>query len=148
MKTPKHDTEHIVGLWMQTAKLLRHKIFCDNKSLHSNPQQIYALFVVNEFEGLTMKDLATRLGITSPSATSLVNRLVKVKWVKRVSDPHNRKLVRLHTAPVGKKVFTEKLREVSHSMHGVLSLLNKQDRTDFARVLTNLHAALSTESKH
>lgn len=148
MKVDSNNIAHITGLWMETGKLLRHRIFCDEKNINSNPQQLYALFIVHETDGLTMKDLATRLGITSPSATSLVNRLVKLKWVKRASDPKNRKLVRLHIAPTGKKVFGEKMREVSRGMGNVLSLLNKQDRSDFARVLTALHAVLSKESKH
>jgi DNA-binding MarR family transcriptional regulator len=92
-----------------------------------------------------MKELAGHLGITSPSATSLVNRLVKLKWVTRFSDPDNRKLVRLKTAPLGRAMQMKAMEKHVAMMRNILSYLPKSDQSSFARILTNLHAALSKE---
>lgn len=118
-----------------------------HKTVGINPQQMYATFTIFEHEGLTMKELAEYLGITSPSATSLVNRLVRMKWVSRLADPKNRKLVRLKLAPDGKKKLTTAMKTQSQAMGDVLSLLTVKDRTDFARILSNLHDALLADAK-
>ncbi|MSR86879.1 MarR family transcriptional regulator, partial [Candidatus Peribacteria bacterium] len=66
----------------------------------ANLLHIHSLFLISEQEGLTMKEIAKSLHITSPSATSLVNRLVDMKWVGREHDTENRKLVRLRLTPL------------------------------------------------
>jgi DNA-binding MarR family transcriptional regulator len=145
MPVKSDTTGDIVTLWMQTARLLKNRILDSGKKL-MNPQQMYAVFIIQEHDGLTMKELASHLCITSPSATSLVNTLVRLKWVTRSADPKNRKLVRLKVAQEGRKMVTARIKEQSIAMREVLNLLNKQDQENFARILTNLHKALSQEA--
>jgi DNA-binding MarR family transcriptional regulator len=135
-------TGDIVKLWMQTAKLLRKRVFFSAGKTAVNPQQQFALMIISEHDGITMNELARELGITSPSATSLVNRLVRVKWVSRVADPENRRLVRLKMALPGRTMMEAVLKERAKAMQEVLSLLSPRDRTDFARILFNLHHVL------
>lgn len=147
MAERKVTTGSVVTLWMRTARLIQNRIFCEGKLGTVNPQQMHALFVVSENDGLTMKELAGKLEITSPSATSLVNRLVRLKWVTRAADPKNRKLVRVRIAPEGTQFLKAKTEEVAGAMKNVLGLLNADDRHDFARILTNLHEALLRDAK-
>ena len=142
MPTVKDPTGEIVALWMQTAKVLGKRIFLQTGKSTVNHQQMHAMFVVGEHDGITMKELAQHLGITSPSATSLVNRLVRMKWVTRVTDPANRRLVRLTMAPSGKLVMQSAMKARAKAMHEVLSLLTSDDRKDFYRVMQHLHRAL------
>jgi len=139
------DTGGIVKLWFETGKLIRRKIFLTDKNDTVNPQQLFAVLIVKEHDGLTMKELAQHLGITSSSATSLVNRLVRMKWLVRKADPKNRKLVRLKVAPAGGIMLAAKIREKSKSMQRLLMLLEQEDINDFYRILKNLHSALSNE---
>ncbi len=146
MISSKDTTGEIATLWMKTGKLLHKRIFCFQNRPPINPQQIFAMFILSEHDRMTMKELAVHLGITSPSATSLVNRLVRIKWVIRMTDPLNRKLVRLRMAPAGKTAIQATMKMQSKAMKDVLLLLNPKDRTDFARVLTSLHDALLHDS--
>jgi DNA-binding MarR family transcriptional regulator len=138
-------TGEVVTLWMQTAKMLSKRILCQSDKKSVNPQQMYAMYIIGEHTGITMKELATQLGITSPSATSLVNRLVRMKWVSRSTDPHNRRLVRLQMASDGKKIMRLAMKEREKAMHDTLFLLTVEDRNDFARILRNLHSALTPQ---
>lgn len=140
-------TAEIVDLWMKTGRLMRGRFMTAAKKEKINPLQIHATYIIQHRDGITMKELADQLCITSPSATSLVNRLVKMKWVSRVADKGNRKLVRLTVAPSGKKMLSETMHKQGTVMHDILSLLSKDDQTSFARVLTKLHSALSHSSK-
>lgn len=137
------STGNIAALWMRTGKLIRNRVFCEGKIGSVNPQQMHALFVISEHDGLTMKELAHHLDITSPSATSLVNRLVRLAWVARTADPKNRKLVRIRIAPAGRAFLRAKTKEVEAAIGGILALLNKQDQKEFARILHHLHETLA-----
>ncbi len=139
-------TGEVVTLWMQTAKILGKRIFLKADKNIVNPQQMHALFIVSEHNGITMKELATFLGITSPSTTSLVNRLVRMKWVTRKMDPENRRLVRITMAAAGVKIMNSSMQLRSEAMREVLALLTPEDRKDFARVLRNLYKALTQHS--
>src|SRR5665213_2676417 len=105
--------DRIITLWMQITRLLHQRMVLLKKEKKSmlNPMQMHALIVIKEHEGLTMKELAQFLRITSPSATSFVNRLVRLKWVKRVSDLTNRKLVRLKLTDSGAKMIAIRMKE-------------------------------------
>lgn len=148
MSSSNDTTGEIATLWLKTGKLLHKRIFCFKDRPPVNPQQIFAMFIISEHDRMTMKELAVHLGITSPSATSLVNRLVRMKWVIRMTDPLNRKLVRLRMAPAGKTAILAAMKMQSKAMEDVLSLLNPKDRADFGRVLTSLHDALLQDSVH
>jgi DNA-binding MarR family transcriptional regulator len=142
MPTQEVTTGDVVKLWMQTAKLLGKRVFLSAGKNKVNPQQQFALLIIGERDGITMNELARELGITGPSATSLVNRLVRTKWVSRVADPDNRRLVRLKMAQPGREIMETVLKERAKAMHEVLSLLTSRDRSDFARILTHLHRVL------
>lgn len=144
MSTTKDHTSEIVTLWMQTAKILSKRILCQKDAKQLNPQQMYAMYIVGEYPGITMKELATHLGITSPSATSLVNRLVRTKWVLRSTDPNNRRLVRLQMASDGQKIMKLAMKNREKAMHDILLLLPAKDRDDFSRILRNLHFVLTS----
>ena len=92
-----------------------------------------------------MKEFAQFQHITSPSATSFINRLVRLKWVKRATDPDNRKLVRLHVTEEGRKVVMRRMKEHTIMMRDVFSLLTIEDQTSFARILANLKKALGAQ---
>lgn len=148
MPTSSTSTGNVVTLWMRTGKLIRNRLFRAGALTGVNPQQMHALFVIADHDGLTMKELADHLAITSPSATSLVNRLVRLKWVVRKTDPRNRRLVRVRIAAAGERFLRAKTEEVQTAMESVLSLLSENDRRDFARILANLQAALVRDADH
>ncbi len=144
------ESDHIgeiTELWMKTGRLMRGRFMAAAKKEKINPLQVHAIYIIQHHHGITMKQLADQLCITSPSATSLVNRLVKLKWVVRVADKNNRKLVRLNVAHAGKKMLSDTMHKQGTVMHDILSLLNRKDQASFAHVLTQLHSALSQSPK-
>lgn len=113
------------------------------KMSHMNPMQMHGLFIIAEHPNITMKELAEALHVTSPSATSFVDRLVKLKWVKRSADRKNRKLVRLSLKPAGTAALRTGMKQHSAMMHELFSLLSNHDQKQFERVLLNLKEALA-----
>jgi len=139
-------TDRLASLLMEVSRLLHKKMSCMTRDDKINPLQLHALVLIKEHEGMTMKQFADFLHITSPSATSFIERLVKLKWVKRAKDDSNRKLVRLQVTPFGNTIISTKLSEHTLAMRQSFSLLPQEDQKELVRILGHLQKALLTHS--
>lgn len=128
--------EHIIDLTMQVGRVFRRNVWQTPRgSKGPNMHQLHALVVIREHEGITMKEFADILKISRPSATSFINRLVRLKWVRRVSDPKNRKLVRLALTQPALSMIDKKMKERHTFLAGVLSALPSVDQRELVRIL-------------
>jgi DNA-binding MarR family transcriptional regulator len=143
--TNAKNQDAIIGLWMELMRLWKQRMAIQLHSKRIHPLHLFAAHIIEAHPNLTMKEFAEHLKITSPSATALVNRLVRLKWVMRKTDPHNRKLVRLHINASGSKTLHAHMSEHAKSMRRMLSWLSAKDQKDFARVLLTLKNALEKE---
>ncbi|TSC57258.1 MAG: MarR family transcriptional regulator [Candidatus Peregrinibacteria bacterium Greene0416_19] len=100
--------------------------------------QLHALFFIDQHPGVTMKEVAELLSVTSPSATSFIDRLVKLGWVERLQDERNRKLVRLRMTERGRSVVQEKMAEKRKSMRQLLEALSHVEQIQLRDILYHL----------
>ncbi len=105
-----------------------------------NLLHVHTLFLISEQRGMTMKELAQSLHVSSPSATSLVDRMVKMQWVARMHDEKNRKLVRLTLTPLGKRILKQKHDMRRNVLRHIFGLLTVAEQLQ----LTRLHEKLIT----
>lgn len=56
---------------------------------------------------VSMSEVSSRLGITKPAVTNLVDRLEEKKYLKRVPNTEDRRVILLEILPKGKKIITE-----------------------------------------
>ena len=54
-------------------------------------------------EGVTQQELAERLLVTKGNVCGVLDRLERLNWVQRRSDPEDRRTNRLYLTPTGKK---------------------------------------------
>jgi|GEM_PF-758808 len=136
---------NIIQLWMEISRLLRRNMLSKGKvaDVCMNPMQIHAMVIITEHPDVTMKEFAKHLHISSPSATSFVDRLVKLQLIERVADADNRKLVHLRVLAAGRTALDAAMKEHSIVMHDLFSLLSHDDQQVLERVLTNLKQALA-----
>lgn len=129
-----HPIDTLVQSVYELGRTLRQRmVSCDMGDLHMG--QIHALLFVQEREGITMKELAGLLRVTSPSATSFVDRLVKLGYVVRLQDPKNRRLVRLKISEAGTKMLREKMAERRKIFAEILSVLSDNDQKTLSAIL-------------
>ncbi len=141
-----HNTSaHIIQLWMDISRTLRRDLMTKGKaaSICMNPMQVHGMAIIAEHPSITMKEFATQLHISSPSATSFVDRLVKGQWVERVPNPDNRKLVHVRLTASGRATLASAMKEHSAVMHDLFSLLSPEDQSQLERVLVHLKEALA-----
>lgn len=56
-------------------------------------------------QGIRMTDLARHVVLSKSGLTTVVDRLEKRKWLKRVPDPNDRRATRIKLTAAGEKVF-------------------------------------------
>lgn len=63
--------------------------------------QLRVMFLMRSNPGVTAGELATRLAVTPPTISGIVDRLVKLDLVRREEDANDRRLVRNHLTSRG-----------------------------------------------
>jgi len=129
----------LLEMFQRTAHVIQRQV-CETDDVAEKLTivQIRTLDELNRRGQMTMADLAKYLGITPASATSLAERLVVSGWLKRETDPDDRRKVRI--------VIDEDKREVWKSMEQkrlqrismFLQALSDKEKEDFIRILESL----------
>ena len=85
-----------------------------------------------------MKDVANFLGITPPSATSLVDKLVQEKFLERQNDKTDRRKVLLLITKKGSLFIKKTYTEMNDIMQKTFRSLNDKDKKDLIRIYNKL----------
>ncbi|NOS67301.1 MAG: MarR family transcriptional regulator [Candidatus Peribacteraceae bacterium] len=144
MSPPKDSLDRLIDSTYDFGRIMRQLMMGSMGGRGENMLHVHALFLISEQEGLTMKDFAKSLHVSSPSATSLINRLVKMQWVGRMHDDKNRKLVRLRLTPLGKRVLREKNERRRDVLRHVFGFLTASEQLQLARLHEKLSGKLSS----
>jgi DNA-binding MarR family transcriptional regulator len=136
---PNDPVDRIMQSTFEMGRVFRQRMMGAEAASERGPGaanllQMHALLIVEEHKGITMKQLADALHVASPSATSLVNRLVKLRWIQRLQDPANRKLVRLKLTETGRTFLRRKHQRRRELMRELLAFLSSDERESLARL--------------
>jgi DNA-binding MarR family transcriptional regulator len=93
--------------------------------------QLRVMILMRENPGVTAGELATRLAVTPPTISGIVDRLVKLDLVRREDDESDRRLVRNHLTDAGEKACSRLERGVEVYTRRILVELNHEDLEAF-----------------
>lgn len=93
--------------------------------------QLRVLFLMRENPGVTAGELATRLGVTPPTISGIVDRLVKLGLVRREDDESDRRLVRNHLTDHGDSACSRLERGAEIFTRRILVEMNHADLEQF-----------------
>jgi MarR family transcriptional regulator, organic hydroperoxide resistance regulator len=136
--------EEIITLAYQIARQMRKEVggpLADKLREKISSYQIHALYTLTQ-RSATMGELAEEMNISLPSATSLVDRLVKSGWVERRPDPKDRRIIRLSITEHGDKLCQTMKQERYKEFKFLLDTMPPADVVALHRIFTNLHVAL------
>jgi len=71
------------------------------------PQQIHAVVTVRECEHVTIKQLAQKLYVKAPAASTMVDRLVEMGILTRGENPDDRREVLVQVSPAEETLIQE-----------------------------------------
>ena len=142
-----------------THRNLGHLInlfFMTNRSLHKHLQtakivttlsflQFIALKYVLEEGPVRMKDIARFMSITPASATTLVDGLVKMRVLERITDHHDRRIVLLRATQGGRKKLDDTENLAKRELKKIFEKLSEADRETMITVLEKLSDILERQ---
>lgn len=127
----------IVSLMFEIGRMLR-----DNSTISGcggfSFFRIKVLDFVAQKDKPTMKDVADNFGISCPSATAIIERLVELKYLRRIKDSKDRRLIRLELTTKGKNVLKEGIKNLSKQIKNMLIGLNKKEKEELRIILNKI----------
>jgi DNA-binding MarR family transcriptional regulator len=100
--------------------------------------EMKTLTIAHEQRNPSMKEIADELGISSPAATAVIDRLIADKAVERTEDKDDRRMTRISLTPLGDKLF-EKNRDVIYdAINDRMSILSDEERATLSEILRKL----------
>jgi len=109
--------------------------------------QIKLLTCFSEREELTMTELSRSLGVSMPTMTAMVDRLVNSKMVNRERDTIDRRVVRATLSEQGRKVLKKLVRIRRNEMEKILVNLSEEEMKDFITSM-EMVARLLAKARH
>ncbi len=100
------------------------------------------LHFINEHGQPLMSDVAEHLCITRPSATSLMQGLVRSGYVQRQTDKHDGRTVSLKLTAAGKQILSRGFRQMNKQIRELVSELDPTEQQQFIGILTKLVSRL------
>ena len=88
-----------------------------------------------------MSDVADEFKVSMPAVTALVDRLIKLKYVKRESDPDDRRVVRLVLTVQGVEIVKMGKEGRKAGMTQVFKCLSISERENYLRIIKKLSHA-------
>jgi DNA-binding MarR family transcriptional regulator len=97
--------------------------------------QAKALSLFEDGSEFTMTELSNLLKVSLPTATEMVDRLVKAKLVKRKRSKDDRRVVKVTLSPFGSRIKGEFLRHKRTIIEEVLIQLPEKERDDLIKAM-------------
>lgn len=120
------------GLMFEFGRLIRSRMAPAPCSL---PQLEALHFVADHERRPTMRELATHLKVKAPTATALVDELVRTGYLERAPEAADRRRVTLGLTAAGRRMFKDSVERRVRVIESVLEPLSHKDREAFNRVL-------------
>jgi DNA-binding MarR family transcriptional regulator len=96
------------------------------------------MMIIRERVNPTMKEVSDDLGVSSPAATAITERLFEDGEISRKEDPEDRRIVRVFLTPRGKTSLEKSLKIWHRVISERLSVLSKIERENLAKMLKKL----------
>ena len=132
------DLRYISGIVKQKGR----ELLSDYKI---TPPQFLALQWLFEEGDMTIGELSNRMYLAFSTTTDLIDRMEKNELVRRVKDPHDRRVVRIHLLEKGRVLIGEVIRKRQSYLQGVLSHFSPDELVKLKSNLLQLHQEMKTE---
>jgi DNA-binding MarR family transcriptional regulator len=127
------DRAKLIEELLESFHAIRHKLVIGSHSFTDGQislSQLVVLRIVSQEDGISIKDISGKLGITSSAVTQLVDGLVNREYLKREGSLEDRRALRLFLSAQG-KVMIETMR--LKGLKKLFSIFNALDDEEFAK---------------
>ncbi len=140
--------EKFFEIIFKNSRLLRNKMNYSSGIAHLSILQIHTLSFLKHRKNAQMSEIAEYFQIEMSSATSLLNKLVKLQLVERQSDPSDRRLVRIVLTKAGETLLKKTMEEKIIHIEQMLSYLSDDEQQELLRLLEKLNNRIANKYEH
>lgn len=109
--------------------------------------QYLSLELLSNRGSLKMNTIARSLNISLPAASGLVNRLVKMKLVKRIYDKSDRRVIFIELTPEGKKITEGTKLARRKIIEEMFSGISEEERKTYIGIIAKVKKSLNEKTK-
>lgn len=121
------NIDNIIDNLLSLHPLLYKNLIRPTKSKASlNPGTMLVLFVLKRHDMLPMSEIGRQLSMPKPHVTSHVDKLIEEKMVERVSDPNDRRIIKIKITPKGLSDLIHIKKEISENLRAKLVQLDEE----------------------
>jgi len=135
---------HLYGQALAIVDPIRIRMWAD---ADLTTGQVRLLVLLRVEPGATLSGVAAQLHVSAPTASGLVDRLVRQNFVRREEDARDRRFVRHHLTDAGAAIVGEIEREGLALLNRILSHLADDDLEALVNGLTLLNGAAATVAR-
>lgn len=129
-----------------SREFLRHQTVEFYKMKITPPQLIILELLYKQGES-NMTDLAHLLNVTTAAMTGIVSRLVRDGSAVRVSDPDDRRIIKIRLTAKGEKTVKNMTEHRKKMMTQIFGMISQEERDEYLKILSHIYEHLKEEEK-
>lgn len=138
-------TKEITFLFPKLVRRIHSDLIVNNDITQS---QMFVLLALHDRKQCTVGELARERGVSLPTITGIVDRLIRTKLVERVGDPRDRRVVLVKLTPKGKDVIKVVLAQIESKWEKCLNCLAPEEAACFFQCIQKVsHFLIEMEEK-
>lgn len=134
----KSNYNQLVSLIFATARIIHEKIKHNKEAKFYSPLKMETLYFIKRSGNPLMKEVAEFLCVTPPSATSIIDQLVKSKIIIRQVGEKDRRKIRLAITSEGEKMIKKIREQKAKHLEKILAKLNSAEQENLIKILKKL----------
>lgn len=93
-----------------------------------------------------MTDLARSINVSTPAMTGIVDRLVRYGYVSRLSDEHDRRIIKIVLTAKGVEVVKKISGQKREMIMRTFGKISQKERDDYLRILGRIREVIEKEA--
>lgn len=130
--------DNVIEIIFRISRLMSREMAYNSDVVNLSMLQLQALILIDKNKIIHMGDIATHFKIEMPTATSLLNKLVVMKLVKRKTDKKDRRIVRLNLTNKGKNLLKNAMLQRSKKINKLLFYLPLKNKKELLKILDEI----------
>ena len=127
-----------------SREFVKHQLMEFDKLKMTMPQ-FFVLDLVNRQGEAKMSDLAKFINVTTAAMTGIVDRLVKGGYAARVSEPGDRRIIKVKLTAKGSKAVRDMLQKRKEIIIKMFGFISQEEREEYLKILAHIHEHLREE---
>lgn len=142
-----HNNSTLIDKTFSFLRCMKGQMSLQNDVMNLSMIQLQALIFIKQNPETPMKAVAEYLKVELPSATSIIEKLVKLSFIKRETDKDDRRLVLLNLTDKGRQLLEEATKERAKNMEKIFTYLSEKDKEELSRIFDTLIKAMEENNE-